>query len=112
MKLIDERLESKVNAKEAEIMVKVALLCTNASPSRRPTMSEVVSMLEGRMNVPDTIPEPSDNREDLRFKSMRDLHQHRQNQSLSGSQTQTSAFCSSSTSGHEFYEIKPESDSC
>ena len=33
MKLIDESLGSEVNVKEAEIMVKVALLCRNASTS-------------------------------------------------------------------------------
>ncbi|XP_059435615.1 probable LRR receptor-like serine/threonine-protein kinase RFK1 isoform X3 [Corylus avellana] len=116
MKLIDERLESEVNQKEVEIMVKVALLCTNASSSLRPTMSEVVSMLEGRMTVPDAIPEPSTYSEDLRFKAMRDLHRQRQEHSSSGSQIQNSTtghtFYSSSTSGYDFGEIKPESRSC
>ena len=64
MKLIDEGLGSEVNIKEAEILVKVALLCTNASPSC--IMSEVVSMLEGRMTVPNMIPEPSSYSDDLR----------------------------------------------
>ncbi|XP_062160747.1 probable LRR receptor-like serine/threonine-protein kinase RFK1 [Alnus glutinosa] len=116
MKLIDERLGSEVNQKEAEIMVKVALLCTNASSSLRPTMSEVVGMLEGRITVPEVIPEPSTYSEDLRFKAMRDLHQQRQEHSSSGSQIQNSttvhSFYSSSTSGHDFGEIKPESRSC
>ncbi|XP_062161777.1 probable LRR receptor-like serine/threonine-protein kinase RFK1 isoform X2 [Alnus glutinosa] len=116
MKLIDERLGSEVNQKEAEIMVKVALLCTNASSSLRPTMSEVVGMLEGRMTVPEVIPEPSTYREDLRFKAMRDLHQQRQEHSSSGSQIQNSTavhtfYSPSSTSGHDFGEIKPESRS-
>lgn len=116
MKLIDERLESGVDEKEAEIMVKVALLCTNASASLRPTMSEVVSMLEGRLSVPDQIPEASTNHEDLRFKAMRDLHKDRQNQSSSGSQTHNSTathtFCSTSTFGHDLGDIKPYSESC
>jgi DUF4097 and DUF4098 domain-containing protein YvlB len=115
MKLIDERLGSEFSQKEAEIMVKVALLCTNASSSLRPTMSEVVGMLEGRMTVPEVIPEPSTYSEDLRFKAMRDLHQQRQEHSSSGSQIQNSTtahtFYSSSTSGHDFGEIKPESRS-
>ncbi|KAM2043178.1 hypothetical protein ACFX1R_038376 [Malus domestica] len=55
--LIDESLVSEINGKEAEVMVKVGLLCTNVSPSLRPTMSEVVSMLEGQTTVPDTKPE-------------------------------------------------------
>ena len=73
IELVDETLGSEVNIEEAETMVKVALLCTNASPTLRPTMSEVVSMLEGRMAVPATLPELSSNTEDLRFKAMRDL---------------------------------------
>ena len=41
-------------------------------------MSEVVSMLEGQMTVPDTIPEPSSYSDDLRFKAMRDLRRQRE----------------------------------
>ena len=113
MKLIDQNLGSEVNVKEAEILVKVALLCTNASASLRPTMSEVVNMLEGRMTVPDMIPEPSSYSDDLRFKAMRDLHQQRENHSLSRSQTQNSTtihtFSSPTISSQDFYEINPES---
>lgn len=32
-------------------MIKIALLCTNKSPALRPTMSEVVNMLEGRIKI-------------------------------------------------------------
>ncbi|KAG6696147.1 hypothetical protein I3842_09G132700 [Carya illinoinensis] len=59
IRLNDDRLESEVDEKEAEIMVKVALLCTNASASLRPTMCEVVSMLEGRLAARDRILEAS-----------------------------------------------------
>ncbi|KAJ6333336.1 hypothetical protein OIU77_009243 [Salix suchowensis] len=112
MELVDETLGSKVNIKEAETMVKVALLCTNASPTLRPTMSEVVSMLEGRMAIPDTLPEPSSYTEDLRFKAMRDLRQHEQSHRFSESQTQKSTTiqtCSSSSiSENNSYEISLE----
>ncbi|KAK9064304.1 hypothetical protein SSX86_015684 [Deinandra increscens subsp. villosa] len=70
--LIDENLESTINKEEAATVVKVALLCTNVSPSMRPTMSEVVNMLEGKTCVPEIAPEASGN-EDLRFKAMRDF---------------------------------------
>lgn len=110
--LIDENLGSDINIKEAEITVKIALLCTNASASLRPTMSEVVSMLEGRMTVPDVVPEPSSYGEDLRFKAMRDLHRERQSHSSSGSQIQISTtvhtFSSTSTSGVDIYETNRE----
>ncbi|XP_021669949.2 probable LRR receptor-like serine/threonine-protein kinase RFK1 [Hevea brasiliensis] len=108
MKLVDEALKSEFSKEEAETMVKVAILCTNASPTIRPSMSEVVNMLEGRMAIPDTVPEPSGYNEDLRFKAMRDLR--KVSQSLSGGQTQNSiihTFASSSTSEHEFSEISP-----
>ncbi|KAM7530499.1 hypothetical protein LguiB_033909 [Lonicera macranthoides] len=50
------------------------LLCTNASPSQRPIMSEVVSMLEGQLPIPNITPEGSTHTEDLRFKATRDFH--------------------------------------
>ncbi|KAK3431115.1 hypothetical protein EUGRSUZ_E02843 [Eucalyptus grandis] len=90
MRLVDEKLETEVNEEEAKIMVKVALLCTNASPSLRPTMSEVVNMLEGKMAIPDVIPEPSTYYEDLRFKAMRDLREHSQQQRYTERHTQNS----------------------
>ncbi|XP_057797648.1 probable LRR receptor-like serine/threonine-protein kinase RFK1 isoform X2 [Salvia miltiorrhiza] len=57
--LIDERLGSRVDRKEVERVVKVALLCTNATPSVRPTMSEAVRMMEGSLAIPDTVAEGS-----------------------------------------------------
>ncbi|KAG4146401.1 hypothetical protein ERO13_D05G155180v2 [Gossypium hirsutum] len=50
MELVDLRLGTEFNEEEAIRMAKVALLCTNSSPALRPTMSEVVNMLEGRTN--------------------------------------------------------------
>ena len=101
MELVDEMLRSEINIKEAEIMVKVALMCTNASPTLRPAMSEVVSMLEGRMAVPETVPVLLYS-DDLRFRAMREHRQHEQRHSSSGSQKQgsntTQMFGSSSTS--------------
>lgn len=37
------------------MMLNVALLCTNASPTLRPTMSQVMSMLEGQTEVQDLL---------------------------------------------------------
>lgn len=95
--LVDENLGSEVDQKQAETMIKVALLCTSASALLRPTMSEVVSMLEERTAVPEVIPEQNTySGGDLRFKAMRDLHKQRKDQSSSVSQTQNS------TGGHTF----------
>ncbi|XP_050148223.1 probable LRR receptor-like serine/threonine-protein kinase RFK1 isoform X1 [Malus sylvestris] len=84
--LIDVSLGSEVNYKEAEVLIKVGLLCTNVSPSLRPTMSEVVSMLEGRTTVPDTKQEAINYTEDWRLKAVKDRHHQSQTQSSSGSQ--------------------------
>ena len=112
MELLDENLDSEVNKREAETMIKVALLCTNASASVRPTMSEVVSMLEGQIAVPEIIPEKSSYSEDLRFKAMRDLRKEQKSQNSSKNETQTSTtgyHFPSFTSTQEFLEIKSES---
>ncbi|KAL2494654.1 putative LRR receptor-like serine/threonine-protein kinase RFK1 [Forsythia ovata] len=107
--LVDPRLGSQVNKEEVGRMVKVALLCTNITPSIRPTMSEVVQMLEGQMAIPDVIPEGSTYTDDMRFRTMKDFHRQRQNGSSSGSQTpnsttiQTDAGFTSSTT--DLYEI-------
>ena len=103
----------QVNEEEVDRLVKVALLCTNASASLRPTMSEVVSMLEGQMAIPDAIPETSTYTEDLRFKAMRDFHREKQTHSLTESRTQNSTTIqtdlgSSSTSNAELFEINPD----
>nr|TKS04391.1 putative LRR receptor-like serine/threonine-protein kinase RFK1 [Populus alba] len=69
IELVDRKLGSEFNRVEAQRMIKVALLCANASPLLRPIMSEVVSMLEGTRIIPEVIPEPIS--EDLRFKAIR-----------------------------------------
>ncbi|XVF18535.1 hypothetical protein REPUB_Repub11eG0030600 [Reevesia pubescens] len=49
--LVDPRIGSDCNIEEAMLMVDVALLCTNPTAVARPSMSSVVSMLEGRAAV-------------------------------------------------------------
>ncbi|KAG8363137.1 hypothetical protein BUALT_BualtUnG0000400 [Buddleja alternifolia] len=71
-------------------MVKVALLCTKATPSVRPTMTEVVQMLEWKMDVPDASPEGSTYTNDVRFKAMKGFQQDIQNKSSTGIQLQSS----------------------
>lgn len=103
--LIDERLGNEVNDKEAELMIKVGMLCTNASPDLRPTMSEVVSMLEGQTAVPSLTLEASSYTKDLRFHAMRGLQRQRRRQNLSESEPQslptTKTFNISSTSSQD-----------
>ncbi|KAL4627315.1 hypothetical protein ACB092_05G157700 [Castanea dentata] len=48
MELVDPELGTEFSKEEALRMIKVAFLCINPSPALRPTMSAVVSMLEGQ----------------------------------------------------------------
>ncbi|XP_043707173.1 probable LRR receptor-like serine/threonine-protein kinase At5g10290 isoform X1 [Telopea speciosissima] len=45
--IVDRNLNRNSDSQEVEMMIQVALLCTQASPEDRPTMAEVVRMLEG-----------------------------------------------------------------
>lgn len=45
--IVDRNLNKTYNIQEVEMMIQVALLCTQSSPEDRPVMSEVVRMLEG-----------------------------------------------------------------
>lgn len=51
MELVDPRLESSLKKDEVLEAIHVGLLCTSVEASERPTMSAVVSMLEGRAGV-------------------------------------------------------------
>jgi hypothetical protein len=44
---VDSNLNQNYDSEELEMMIQIALLCTQASPEDRPSMSEVVRMLEG-----------------------------------------------------------------
>lgn len=55
LELVDPSLGSNFSSEEAILMLNVALLCTNASPTLRPTMSQVVNMLEGRTAIQDLL---------------------------------------------------------
>ncbi|XP_031120635.1 probable leucine-rich repeat receptor-like serine/threonine-protein kinase At3g14840 [Ipomoea triloba] len=71
MDLIDPRLGSDLDKEEALRMIKVALLCTNPSPILRPSMSAVVSMLEGHGDI---LEYKSDLHE-FNFEAMRDRYE-------------------------------------
>ncbi|KAG2711917.1 hypothetical protein I3760_04G100100 [Carya illinoinensis] len=45
--IVDPNLSKNYDIQEVEMMIQVALLCTQSSPEERPAMSEVVRMLEG-----------------------------------------------------------------
>ncbi|KAG5114110.1 hypothetical protein AAZX31_13G248700 [Glycine max] len=60
MELVDRRLGSDFNKEEVLVMIKVALLCTKVTATQRPTMSSVVSILEGRTIVEEVYSETSE----------------------------------------------------
>ncbi|KAA0066720.1 putative leucine-rich repeat receptor-like serine/threonine-protein kinase [Cucumis melo var. makuwa] len=66
MDLVDPKLGSNFNEEEAMKMMNIAFLCTNVSPSARPTMSSVVSMLEGKVSVKELISDPDDMRKEMK----------------------------------------------
>ncbi|KAE8667586.1 hypothetical protein F3Y22_tig00112399pilonHSYRG00068 [Hibiscus syriacus] len=53
--LVDPDLGFEYSSVEAIVMLNVALLCTNASPTLRSIMSQVVSMLEGQTSVQELL---------------------------------------------------------
>ncbi|KAH6788743.1 Leucine-rich repeat transmembrane protein kinase [Perilla frutescens var. frutescens] len=59
MELVDSRLESSLNKEEVMTAINVGLLCTNTLAAERPSMSAVVSMLEGRADVQQFISDMS-----------------------------------------------------
>ncbi|XVF25582.1 hypothetical protein REPUB_Repub13aG0224400 [Reevesia pubescens] len=104
MELVDPKLGTKFNKEEAMRIIKIALLCTNPSPALRPTMSAVVSMLEGRTVVHEIIKEPSVDGVEMRCKSLSEFDQVILQRSETHSLLQSLDFpCigSSSTSSHD-----------
>ena len=71
LELVDPNLGSEYSSEEAMVMLNVALLCTNASPTLRPTMSQVVSMLEGETDIQDILLDPGYSAASSKFKSIR-----------------------------------------
>ncbi|XP_059435608.1 probable leucine-rich repeat receptor-like serine/threonine-protein kinase At3g14840 [Corylus avellana] len=72
MELVDPKLGSGLKKEEAIRMIKVALLCTNASPAFRPTMSAIVSMLEGQTIVDEVTMDPNIYGDELGFSALKD----------------------------------------
>ena len=73
LELVDPSLGSNYSEEEVMRMLNLALLSTNQSPTLRPSMSSVVSMLDGKIAVQaPTIKHDSMN-PDMRFKAFEKL---------------------------------------
>ncbi|KAF8075518.1 hypothetical protein N665_1089s0011 [Sinapis alba] len=75
MEIVDPKLEGEFNSLEAERMIRVALVCTNATPSLRPLMSEAVKMLEGEMEIPQIMSGPAVYGHDLNFSKLMEMQE-------------------------------------
>ncbi|KAJ1441591.1 Serine/threonine-protein kinase, active site [Sesbania bispinosa] len=102
MELVDRRLGSEFNKEEVMVMINMALLCTNVTPTLRPTMSSVVSMLEGRIVVPEVVSETSEVLDEKKLEAMRQFY-HEQSISMEGPWT------TSSTSAADLYPVHLDS---
>ncbi|KAI9083596.1 hypothetical protein K1719_034538 [Acacia pycnantha] len=67
LELVDPRLGSRYSQEETTRMLNLALLCTNPSPTLRPSMSSVLSMLEGKTPIQAPLMKQKD--QDARFKA-------------------------------------------
>ncbi|KAB2616043.1 leucine-rich repeat receptor-like serine/threonine-protein kinase [Pyrus ussuriensis x Pyrus communis] len=109
--LVDPRLGSNFNKKEMMVTINVALLCSSATSAVRPTMSSVVSMLEGRVAVQELVSDP--NPSSTEIDAMRNHFQSYLEGSAGESQIQTESIEEPRTisyaSGHDLYPINPDS---
>ncbi|KAF3442365.1 hypothetical protein FNV43_RR16281 [Rhamnella rubrinervis] len=83
LELVDSGLGSNYNKEEALTMLNLGLLCTNTSPSLRPTMTSVVSMLEQKTPVPVPTMKRISVEQDARLRAFEKLSQDSQIQSSS-----------------------------
>ena len=96
LELVDPGLGSEYTTEEAMVMLNVALLCTNASPTLRPIMSQVVSMLEGRTAVKEILSDPGFSAINSKLKTIR--NHFWQNPSRTQSMSIESPYTDSTTS--------------
>ncbi|KAG5551541.1 hypothetical protein RHGRI_009823 [Rhododendron griersonianum] len=78
LELVDPSLGSNYSKEEALNMLQIGLLCTNPSPTLRPAMSSVVSMLEGKLPIQATLIKRTTVTEEMRFKAFERLTQDSQ----------------------------------
>lgn len=107
MDLVDPRLGSNFNKKEALRMIEIALLCSNKSPDIRPTMSQVLNMLEGSIKIKEPDINLSTSNDEFRLQALR--LKFEEIQSHDSDDAETSLIKSSSISS-DFYPNSKVSD--
>ncbi|XP_028789745.1 probable leucine-rich repeat receptor-like serine/threonine-protein kinase At3g14840 [Neltuma alba] len=114
MELVDPRLGSDFDREEVMVMINVALLCTNPSSSPRPSMSSVLSMLEGRTVVPEFVSDQSEEASKMKLEAMRQYYREmEENQANDETETHSKSLlgmsASSSTSARDLYPVRLDS---
>ncbi|XP_010552132.1 PREDICTED: probable leucine-rich repeat receptor-like serine/threonine-protein kinase At3g14840 [Tarenaya hassleriana] len=114
LELVDPRLGKEYNKEEALMMVNVAILCTSQVAAERPTMSTVVSMLEGRTTTEVRKLLEGSNGSYRDEESVREMKKHYKTIEEEMTQTDHSIstvgpFTSSSTSAGDLYPVKLDS---
>ncbi|KAK2368173.1 putative leucine-rich repeat receptor serine/threonine-protein kinase [Trifolium repens] len=112
MELVDSRFGSDFKKKEVMVMIDVALLCTNVTSNLRPSMSSVVSMLEGRTVVPEFVPDSSEVMDEKKMEVMRQHYYQTDKTSKSQSQSRrllNDGPCTATTSSVELYSVHLDS---
>ncbi|XP_028755406.1 probable LRR receptor-like serine/threonine-protein kinase At1g53430 [Neltuma alba] len=101
LELVDASLGSSYSSQEVMRMLELALLCTNPSPTLRPSMSSVVFMLEGKLPIQAlTIKHRESDQQVARFKAF---------EIQSSQESHSQNFSSSSTSkSHENMKQRAE----
>ncbi|XP_073112890.1 L-type lectin-domain containing receptor kinase SIT2-like [Elaeis guineensis] len=53
LEVADARLEGDYNPKDVELILKIGLLCSHPAPAARPTMRQVMQLLDGDLSLPE-----------------------------------------------------------
>ncbi|KAJ0869420.1 putative protein kinase RLK-Pelle-DLSV family [Helianthus annuus] len=105
--LVDSKLGSEYDISEMMVVINLALMCTAISSADRPTMSSVVSMLEGRIVPEAFIAEQSHSMTKMdRDKLMKLLEIKNENQT----EEMSFAYTDSSTSAVDLYPVNDFSE--
>ncbi|KAK1439660.1 hypothetical protein QVD17_05480 [Tagetes erecta] len=102
LELADPRLDSDYDVQEMMVVINIALACTAIAPNERPTMSSVVSMLEGRIVPQEFVVEQSISMTEMNPKKMKQF------ENMSEIQTEEMSFpyTDSSVSAIDLYPVE------
>ncbi|KAF5728070.1 hypothetical protein HS088_TW21G00213 [Tripterygium wilfordii] len=111
MELVDPRLGSEYKKDEVMTMINVALLCTNSASVLRPSMSMIVSILEGKSLVPEVGSDQSDLVDEMKRKTMKMYFKDTAEPGISESQSVSiDGPWTDTSSAADLYPISLESD--